>query len=287
MPSETAVTAREALHPDAGTVEKRLLDGIRSLVGDRTAYVCFSGGVDSTVVLAACLRSGVTTVALLGVSPSLPEAERLHSHALAAELGAAVEEIETHEMDNPSYRANSGDRCYHCKATLFETVQDFARQRTETGVVLVGTHTGDLGEHRPGLRAAAERNVAAPLVDAGMDKNDVRALARQWKLSNAEKAAAPCLASRLPVGVQVSPERLAQIETVENFLREHGVWPARARWHDAVVRLEIAPDLFPSALAEPFRTQLHAVCRKAGFTFVALDIAGLQSGSLALPLLHA
>lgn len=272
--------------PAAPDVETDLLAAVRRLAGDRTAYVCFSGGVDSTVVLAACLRAGVKTVALLGVSASLPEVERLHSHALAAELGATVEEVVTREMENPSYRANSGDRCYHCKATLFDTVQQLAREWRDSGVVFVGTHTGDLGDHRPGLRAAAERNVAAPLVEAGMDKSDVRALARRWNLSNAEKAAAPCLASRLPVGVEVSPAKLAQIETVENFLRENGIWPARARWHDSVVRLEIAPDLFPAALAEPVRTQLHAVCRRAGFSFVALDIAGLQSGSLSLPLLH-
>jgi uncharacterized protein len=132
-----------------------------------------------------------------------------------------------------------------------------------------------------------EHGVLAPLVDAGFNKADVRALARQWKLSNAEKPAAPCLASRVPVGTQVTPERLAQIEAVEGFLRLHDVWPARARWHEAVVRLEIPPAMFERVVSEPFREELRRACRKAGFRFVALDLGGLQSGSLSLPLVTA
>jgi uncharacterized protein len=159
-----------------------------------------------------------------------------------------------------------------------------ATEKRAAGVIFVGTHTGDLGEHRPGLQAAIERGVVAPLVDAGLDKTAVRSLARRWKLSNAEKPAAPCLASRIPVGSEVNPERLRQIETVEEFLRVNDVWPARARWHDAIVRLEIPPELFDRVVSEPFRSELRRECRKVGFRFVALDLGGLQSGSLSLPL---
>jgi pyridinium-3,5-biscarboxylic acid mononucleotide sulfurtransferase len=130
-----------------------------------------------------------------------------------------------------------------------------------------------------------ERGVAAPLVDAGFTKADVRAIAREWGLSNAEKPAAPCLASRVPVGIEVTPERLAQIEAVEDFLREHDIWPARARWHEAVVRLEIPADMFERVVVDPLRSELRRACRKAGFKFVALDLGGLQSGSLSLPLI--
>lgn len=264
--------------------EIRLLDAITAAVGDRVAYVCYSGGVDSTVVLAACIRARLRTVALLGVSASLPAAERRDAHRIAAELGVHVEEIPTDEMENDSYRENSGDRCYHCKSALYQTVQRLADERREMGVILVGTQLDDLGTHRPGLRAAVERGVIAPLVDAALDKDGVRALARRWRLSNAEKPAAPCLASRVPVGTEVTPARLTQIEVVEAFLRERGLWPARARWHGTIVRLEILPEHFPLAVEEPLRSELRGVCRSAGFTFVALDLGGLQSGSVSLPL---
>ena len=265
-------------------LENRLVDAIRAATGGRVAYVCYSGGVDSTVVLAGAVRAGVETIALLGVSPSLAAAERADAHRIAREIGAKVEEVETSEMDLAGYRANAGDRCYYCKSALYDTVQALAATRSADQVIFVGTHVDDLGEHRPGLQAAMERGVVAPLVDAGLNKADVRALAREWNLSNAEKPAAPCLASRVPVGIEVTPERLAQIEAVEEFLRLNDVWPARARWHESVVRLEIPAEMFERVVAEPLRGDLRRACRKAGFKFVALDLGGLQSGSVSLPM---
>ncbi|HEY8853450.1 MAG TPA: ATP-dependent sacrificial sulfur transferase LarE [Gemmatimonadaceae bacterium] len=265
-------------------LEQKLLDAVSSAARDRVAYVCFSGGIDSTVVLAASVRAGVDTIALLGVSPSLAASERDDAHRIASEIGARVEEVETNEMDLAGYRKNAGDRCYYCKSALYDTVQALAATRSSGEVIFVGTHVDDLGEHRPGLQAAMERGVVAPLVDAGFSKADVRALAREWKLSNAEKPAAPCLASRVPVGVEVTPERLAQIETVEEFLRLNDIWPARARWHEGVVRLEIPIEMFERVVTDPLRAELRRACRKAGFKFVALDLGGLQSGSLSLPL---
>ena len=265
-------------------LEARLIGAIRASARERVAYVCYSGGIDSTLVLAASVRADVETVALLGVSPSLATAEREDAHRIAKEIGVRVEEVETNEMELAGYRANAGDRCYHCKSALYDTVQALAATRNSEEVIFVGTHVDDLGEHRPGLQAAMERGVVAPLVDAGFNKADVRALARQWNLSNAEKPAAPCLASRVPVGMEVTPERLAQIEAVESFLRLHDIWPARARWHESVVRLEIPPDMFERVVTEPLRDELRRACRRAGFKFVALDLGGLQSGSLSLPL---
>src|ERR1700681_3546801 len=265
-------------------LEQRLLNAVRSAARDRVAYVCFSGGIDSTVVLAASVRAGVNTVALLGVSPSLAASERADAHRIASEIGAEVEEVETNEMELAGYRNNAGDRCYYCKSALYDTVQALAATKNSDEVIFVRTHVDDLGEHRPGLQAAMERGVVAPLVDAGFSKADVRALAREWNLSNAEKPAAPCLASRVPVGIEVTPEKLAQIEAVEEFLRLHDVWPARARWHESVVRLEIPAAMFERVVTDPFRGELRRACRKAGFNFVALDLGGLQSGSVSLPL---
>jgi len=265
-------------------LENRLIDAVHAAAGGRVAYVCYSGGVDSTVVLAASVRAGVETIALLGVSPSLAAAERADAQRIALEIGVRVEEVETNEMELAGYRANAGDRCYYCKSALYDTVLALAATRNAYEVIFVGTHTGDLGEHRHGLQAAMERGVIAPLVDAGFGKEDVRALARRWKLSNAEKPAAPCLASRLPVGTEVDSEKLRQIETVEAFLRDHDVWPARARWHDTVVRIEVSPEMFERVTSDPLRGDLRRACRKAGFRFVALDLGGLQSGSVSLPL---
>ena len=265
-------------------LERRLIAAVRAAAENRIAYVCYSAGIDSTLVLAACVRAGLETVALLGVSGSLAASERDDAHRIAREIGATVEEVRTNEMELSGYRANSGDRCYYCKTSLYDTVQQLAATRGDSEVVFVGTHLDDLGEHRPGLQAAMEHGVRAPLVDAEFHKDDVRALARMWNLSNAEKPAAPCLASRIPVGIEVTPERLNQIEQVEEFLRAHDVWPARARWHDSVVRIEVPPSLFERVTSDPLREDLRRACRKAGFKFVALDLGGLQSGSLALPL---
>src|SRR6195256_703610 len=264
-------------------LESRLIASIRAAAGERVAYVCYSGGIDSTLVLAASGRAGIETVALLGVSASLAAAERDDAHRIANEIGARVEEVETNEMELEGYRANAGDRCYFCKSALYDTVQALAATRGSDEVIFVGTHVDDLGEHRPGLQAAMERGVVAPLVDAGFSKADVRGLAREWKLSNAEKPAAPCLASRVPVGTEVTPERLSQIETVEEFLRVNDIWPARARWHEGIVRLEIPIEMFERVVRDPLRGELRRACRKAGFKFVALDLGGLQSGSLSLP----
>jgi pyridinium-3,5-biscarboxylic acid mononucleotide sulfurtransferase len=265
-------------------LEDRLITAVRSAAANRAAYVCYSGGVDSTVVLAASVRAGLETIALLGVSPSLAASERADAHRIAAEIGARVEEIETSELELAGYRANAGDRCYYCKSALYDTVLALAARRNSEEVIFVGTQVDDLGEHRPGLQAAMERGVVAPLVDAGFNKEDVRCLARSWNLSNAEKPAAPCLASRIPVGAEVTPERLGQIEAVEEFLRRHDIWPARARWHDSVVRIEVAPEMFELVTSDPLRGELRRACRKAGFRFVALDLGGLQSGSVSLPL---
>ena len=265
-------------------LEQRLIAAVRAAAQNRIAYVCYSGGIDSTLVLAACVRGGLDTVAVLGVSPSLAASEREDAHRIARELGAKVEEVVTNEIEIAGYRANTGDRCYYCKTSLYDTVQQVAASRGDSGVVFVGTHLDDLGAHRPGLRAAMEHGVVAPLVDAGFRKEDVRTLARAWSLSNADKPAAPCLASRIPVGSEVTPARLQQIEQVEEFLRAHGVWPARARWHESVVRIEVAPNLFERVVSDPLREELRRACRKAGFKFVALDLGGLQSGSLSLPL---
>ena len=266
---------------DASTLESRLVDTIRAKAAGRRALVCFSGGVDSTVVLAACLRAGLETKALLAVSPSLAREERAEAHALAGALGVELEELATGETDLAEYRANAGDRCYWCKSTLYGVAEKAAAALGLEGVLMNGTQLEDLGDVRPGLQAAKEHGVVSPLVDAGFNKEAIRTLARAWGLPNADKAAAPCLASRFPVGTEVTPERLKQVEAVESFLRANALWPARARWHDSVVRVELDVSLAPRCFEEPMRTNLERAAWRAGFRFVAVDLGGVQSGSLA------
>ena len=266
---------------DASALEARLIGTVRAKGAGRKAFVCFSGGVDSTLVLAACLRAGLETKALLAVSPSLPREERAEAHALAGALGAELEELATGETDLPEYRANAGDRCYWCKSTLYGVAEKAASELGLDGVLMNGTQLEDLGDVRPGLQAAKEHGVVSPLVDAGFDKAAVRALAQHWGLSNADKAASPCLASRFPVGTEVTPERLRQVEQVESFLRAKGLWPARARWHESVVRIELDATLGGRCFEEPLRTELERAAWRAGFRFAAVDLGGVQSGSLA------
>lgn len=261
--------------------ETRLFRTLREGAGSRHCVVCFSGGLDSTVVLAACLRLGLPTTALLATGPSLAREELAEARALATLLGAELVEADTGETEDPAYRANTGDRCYHCKKNLFEKALDLAAERWPGALILCGNQADDLGDDRPGMRAGQERGVASPLLEAGLGKEAIRELARAWGLPIADKPATPCLASRFPVGEEVTPERLAQVEAVESFLRAHGLWPGRARWHGPVVRLEIARDLMPRALEEPLRTELERACWRAGFRFAALDLGGIQSGSLS------
>ncbi|MBS1766329.1 MAG: ATP-dependent sacrificial sulfur transferase LarE [Acidobacteria bacterium] len=266
---------------DASALEARLIETVRAKGAGRKAFVCFSGGVDSTLVLAACLRAGLDTQGLLAVSPSLPREERIEAHALAGALGADLDELATGETDLPEYRANAGDRCYWCKSTLYGVAERVASSLGLDGVLMNGTQLEDLGDVRPGLQAAKEHGVISPLVDAAFDKAAVRALARHWGLPNADKAASPCLASRFPVGTEVTPERLKQVEQVESFLRSKGLWPARARWHESVVRVELDAVLAPRCFEEPLRSELERAAWRAGFRFAAVDLGGVQSGSLA------
>ena len=244
------------------------------------AVVAFSGGVDSTALLHACRRAlADRTVAVTADSPSLPRAELAEAAALARELGVRHVVLPTHELEQEGYRANAGDRCYFCKQELFVTV---ARERAAVAPadwpVVYGAITDDLGDHRPGQRAAAEHGVLAPLVAAGMSKTDVRRYSREHGLRTADKPSFACLSSRVPYGTRIDAGVLARIEAAEQVLRAHGFRQFRVRHHDAVARLELGADELPRAFA--LREQLGREVRAAGYTFVALDVFGYRHGAL-------
>lgn len=240
----------------------------------------FSGGVDSTLVAVVSARvHGDRALAVTGVSPSLAVDERRHAEQLAAELGLRHRLIDTRELERPGYRQNAGDRCYHCKTELFSQLRELARTEGFAAVAS-GDNLDDLGDHRPGLRAAAELDVRKPLIEARLGKSEIRELARALGLPNHEKPAAPCLASRVPVGTAVDPEILARIDAAEAGVRALGFSGFRVRHHGDLARIELPVAQMPRALE--LRIELTAACKRAGYAFVSLDLAGFRSGSLNL-----
>ncbi|BCJ47582.1 ATP-binding protein [Actinoplanes ianthinogenes] len=274
---------------DGMTVDEVVTELGKLLTGIDRLAVAFSGGVDSSLLLALATQAlGPDRVlAVLGVSASLPEAERAAAHRVARHIGVPVVEVVTHEGERSEYRRNGPDRCYHCKDELFTRIgDDLAAHRVSA--VAYGENADDARRpDRPGSRAATEHRVLRPLADLGLGKADVRRLARACALPVADKPAAPCLASRIPHFVEVTPRRLAQIERAEAALRELGFTDFRVRHHGDVARIELLPEELPRAVSSPVREAVHAAMLDAGFRFAAFDAAGIQSGAFTLPLVEA
>jgi uncharacterized protein len=244
------------------------------------AVVAFSGGVDSTMLLQVCHAVlGDRAVAVTADSPSLPRVELAEAVALAREIGARHVVLPTNELDQESYRQNASDRCYHCKQALFVTV---AKRRAEIAPlawpVLYGAIIDDLGDHRPGQKAAAEHGVLAPLIDAGFCKVEVRQYSREQGLRTADKPSFACLSSRVPYGTPIDAPLLSRIERAEQVLREQGFLVFRVRHHGDVARLELAADEIPRAIL--LRESLASAIRATGYVHVTLDLLGYRSGSL-------
>lgn len=254
----------------------RLVDVIASY---GSVGVAFSGGVDSTVVAkAASLALGENAVAVTGVSGSLAEGELEQAVELAKQIGIRHYVHETREINNPLYVANDGLRCYHCKSELYDQMLAI-REKLGFAVICSGANLDDMGDYRPGLLAAQERHVRHPLQEAGLGKRAVRELAKEWGLPNWDKPATPCLASRLAVGVEVTPLRLQRIDRAESFLKNLGFSPLRVRYHPGDhARIEVDPQSMVRLLAA--REQIVAKLKELGFNFVSLDLSGFASGSL-------
>ena len=249
--------------------------------------VAYSGGVDSTALLAIAVRElgADRCVGILGVSPSLATSERAAAHDIASQIGVGVVEVPTDEGSSAAYRANGPDRCFHCKDELFTRIGDDVVAAHGLAAVSYGENADDaIRPDRPGARAATEHLVLRPLADAGLTKADVRAVAAALGLPNAAKPAAPCLASRIPHFKEVTPEKLAQIDQAEAAVRALGFSDCRVRHHDDVARLELTDAELARAADRVVRGQLVASVQAAGFRFVALDLVGIQSGAFTLPL---
>ena len=240
--------------------------------------VAFSGGADSAFLawVANDTLGADNTLAVTAVSPSLATDELSDCAALASEWGLRWLEVVTDEMQNAAYRVNDADRCYWCKDALMTALGPIAEPLGAT--VVLGVNVDDLGDHRPGQRAAAEHGAAFPLVDAGFTKADVRACSQQLGLRTWDKPAAACLASRLPYGTTVSVEVLGRIELAERALHSLGLRDLRVRHYGDTARLEVPIAVLDDVLA--IRTEVVDAVKRAGYSYVTLDLEGLRSGNL-------
>jgi len=240
--------------------------------------VAFSGGVDSTLVAVAAHRVlGPNALAVTAVSPALAKRELEETVSLAERFGFAHRIIHTDEMAQEGYVANSPQRCYFCKTELYTQLTELAGNEAIEWVVN-GANTDDIGDYRPGMVAASEHKVRSPMVEAGLTKADVRAIAKTLDIPIWDKPAQPCLSSRIPYGTPVTVENLSKIEQAEDYLRGLGFKEVRARHHDRLCRIEVGEDEIELAFAQ--RKEIVSAVKKIGYLWVSLDMSGLRSGSL-------
>jgi pyridinium-3,5-biscarboxylic acid mononucleotide sulfurtransferase len=257
--------------------EAVLFDILRGLGRVITAY---SGGTDSAYLAYAAHRTlGDGALAVTADSASIPASHKRAAEEFARECGFRHEYIQTYEFDNPEYVKNDKNRCFHCKDELFTRLQSFAVERGYSNIVY-GVNQDDLGDYRPGQRAAKLHNVQAPLVEAGLTKAEIRELSRRAGLSTWDRPAAACLSSRVPYGTAVTPQTILTIEQGEEAIRALGFKQFRVRFHGELARIEIAKDELASALTLESAQAFSAIFKQLGFLYVTLDLEGYRQGSL-------
>jgi len=243
--------------------------------------VAYSGGVDSSYLLKAAVDTlgPENVLACISVGPAEPGNMYEKARQIAREIGAELMVVEAGELEDPHFKANNADRCFHCKSHLCRTLLDVAKERGFAHVVF-GTNFDDLDDFRPGNKATKLHGVRSPLAEAGLTKDEIRELSREAGLPTANQPASPCLASRIPYGLEVTEQRLKQIDQAEGVLRSLGFVEFRVRHHDKIARIEVHPQDVPRLAAEPLRSKVVEGLKGLGFQFVTLDLQGFRSGSL-------
>jgi len=261
----------------AGEKERGLLVRLGEL---RSVIVALSGGTDSAYLAWAAHRAlGEKALSITALSESYSAYDREQVEIFLKATGVRHEFVETHELENPSYRANAADRCYYCKDELFNVLDGLAKERGFAAVAY-GVNADDTSDFRPGHRAAAEHRVLTPLLEAKLHKEEIRSLAKRAGLPCWDRPASACLSSRLPYGTEVTAERLSLVERGEAALRELGFRQFRVRLHDKLARVELAQDELQRGLEPKMAASIAQALKAAGFAYVALDLEGYRQGSL-------
>ena len=264
-------------------VSQKKVDRVKDFIAQlESVVVAFSGGVDSTLLLALCLEvlGHEHVLAVTADSLTLPRSELAEAAALAKELGARHTSITTDELRDERFATNPPDRCYYCKGELFAQLRSLADQEGY-GHIVYGATAADLGDHRPGMRAAREAGAVAPLLEVGFTKREVRDLSRELGLRTWDKPSMACLASRLPYGSRITDENLRRIEGAEEVLRvQLGFRQVRVREHGSIARIEVQPDDFSRLLAESTRALIVSELKDLGYAYVTFDLEGFRSGSM-------
>lgn len=246
-----------------------------------SVVVAYSGGVDSTFLLKSAVDTlGMENVlACMSVGPSEPRNMFDKAVEFAKSIGVEFQTLEADELADPNFTANKADRCFHCKSHLCKSLLEVAKQRGFDNVIF-GTNFDDLDDFRPGNRALKVFGIRSPLAEAKLTKDDIRVLSREMNLPTSEQPASPCLASRIVYGLEVTEQRLRQIDEAESFLRDLGLVEFRVRHHDTIARVEVNPEDIEKITTEPARSQIVDKLKSLGFKFVTVDLQGFRSGAL-------
>ena len=243
--------------------------------------VAYSGGVDSTFLLRAAVDTlgAENVLACIAAGPVLPQSQYDRAVESAKDMGVEIKTVEQTELNDASYSANKADRCFHCKSHLYVILNDIAKGKGFDHVIC-GSNFDDKDDYRPGNRAAEVYGVRSPLMEAELTKDDIRKLSRELNLPTADVPASPCLASRISYGLEITEERLGQIEDAEEFLRSLGLVEFRVRHHDSIARIEVQMEAIAKITTGPIRSAIVEKLKLLGFKYVTVDLQGFRSGSL-------
>ena len=272
-----------AKYPD---IDQKLDQLDKLLKSYEKVIVAFSGGVDSTFLAEAAKRAlGDSALAVTAVSDSYPEREMKAAQDIAKQIRIRYETINTDELETEGYASNPTNRCYFCKTELFEQIRPIAEQY-KIGTTVYGAIPDDVGDHRPGMDAAKQMGIQAPLIDVNLTKAEIREVSKRWGLPTWDKPAFACLSSRFPYGTRITRENLRLVDRAEQFLFDLGVRQFRVRHHNTLARIEVDPQEIEFVSAKSIRTQINEKFKSLGYEHVALDLQGYRSGSLNEGLLN-